>query len=407
MRSLVAVFLFAVALPCGAFTACGVNGVPLVVLGGSPFMGFAPPEPSASQAVAITVGMINYSPWGAAAVVQGNAINVTLNASYLGFATPPALSCSTATVGPLPAGNYVVNLFLVDPGYPARAPSQVATGALAVAPELNYQGLWWVPNGAESGWGISLAHQGDTIVATWFTYAYDASHKSTWMVMSAQKTGINTYTGQLYGTLGPPFNATPFNPSGVSAFAAGFGTLTFTDANNGVFTASTPVLILTEPVVIKQTKAITRYAFGPLPTCTFGGQPNLSLATNYQDLWWAAPAGSESGWGLSIAHQGDTIVATWYTYDLDDSSMWFLMAAQKTAPGTYAGTLYRTTGPAFYIEPFDPAKVTATPTGSATLTFTDGNSATFAYTVSTVSGTVIQSKKITRFVFVEPGTVCH
>jgi len=87
--------------------------------------------------------------------------------------------------------------------------------------------------------------------------------------------------------------------------------------------------------------------------------------------------------------------------------MWLVVAAQKTAPGVYTGTLYRTTGPAFFADPFDPAKVTATTAGSATLTFTDGNNATFAYTVSTVSGTIIQSKNITRFVFVEPGTVCQ
>ena len=35
----------------------------------------------------------------------------------------------------------------------------------------NYQDLWWNP--AESGWGINLAHQGDTIVATWSTYGAD------------------------------------------------------------------------------------------------------------------------------------------------------------------------------------------------------------------------------------------
>ena len=31
---------------------------------------------------------------------------------------------------------------------------------------------------------------------------------------------------------------------------------------------------------------------------------------NYTGLWWASPAGSESGWGISLAHQGDVIFAT-------------------------------------------------------------------------------------------------
>ncbi len=133
--SLLSLVLLALATPCLAQTtyfACGVNGIPLIVLGGAPFMGFTPPEPNASQAVTITVGMVDYNPMSAVAVVQGNAITVTFRASYLGFTTPPALSCSTATVGPLPAGNYQVDLFLVDPGIPNQTPIRTAIGTLAV-----------------------------------------------------------------------------------------------------------------------------------------------------------------------------------------------------------------------------------------------------------------------------------
>ena len=28
-------------------------------------------------------------------------------------------------------------------------------------------------------------------------------------------------------------------------------------------------------------------------------------APSYAGLWWNSPAGSEAGWGISIAHQGD------------------------------------------------------------------------------------------------------
>ncbi|HEX7273240.1 MAG TPA: hypothetical protein VF420_13935, partial [Casimicrobiaceae bacterium] len=41
-----------------------------------------------------------------------------------------------------------------------------------------------------------------------------------------------------------------------------------------------------------------------------------AASVNYEGLWWAAPAGSESGWGVNFAHQGDTIFASWFTYDL-------------------------------------------------------------------------------------------
>jgi hypothetical protein len=130
---------------------------------------------------------------------------------------------------------------------------------------------------------------------------------------------------------------------------------------------------------------------------------SLAAATNYQDLWWAAPPGSESGWGVNLTHQGDTIFATWFTYDIDDSPMWLAVTAAKTAPGVYTGTLYRTTGPAFNAVPFNPANVVPTPVGLATFTFSDGNNATFAYTVNGIS----QAKAITREIFNGPGTVCH
>jgi hypothetical protein len=257
----------------------------------------------------------------------------------------------------------------------------------------NYQGLWWnAPAGSESGWGINLAHQGDIIFASWFTY--DLAGKGLWLVMTAPKTALNIYSGALYQTTGPAFSAVPFNPSQVTPTQVGNGTLTFSDANTGSFTYTVNG--------IPGMKNITRQVFGPLPTCT-SDAGNPAAATNYQDLWWAAPAGSESGWGVNFTHQGDTIFATWFTYDLDGTPMWLVATAPKTASATYSGALYRTTGPAFNAVPFNPASVVPTDVGTATLTFTDGNTGTFAYTVNGVS----QAKAITRQVFQNPGTVCQ
>jgi len=94
-------------------------------------------------------------------------------------------------------------------------------------------------------------------------------------------------------------------------------------------------------------KSITRQQFSTPPTCAFGAQADLTQATNYQDLWWNAPANSESGWGINFAHQGDIIFATWFTYGLESKATWLSVTAPKTATKTYTGTLYRTSGPAF------------------------------------------------------------
>ncbi len=122
------------------------------------------------------------------------------------------------------------------------------------------------------------------------------------------------------------------------------------------------------------------------------------VAANYEGLWWASPAGSESGWGINFAHQGDIIFATWFTYDTTGKAWWLSMTATKSATGVYGGTLYATHGPAFSAKPFNPALVTRSAVGSATLTFTDANDAQFAYTVNGVS----QVKALTREVYASP-----
>ena len=213
--------------------------------------------------------------------------------------------------------------------------------------------------------------------------------------MTAVRTGANTYAGDLVTTHGPPFSATPFDPNAVTLSTVGQATLTFTDANTAQFSYTVNG--------VAQVKTLTREFFGTPPSCAFGVQPDLALATNYQDLWWAAPAGIESGWGINLTEQSNKIFGTWFTYDVDGSPLWLSVLATNTAPGVYAGALMRTRGPAFDAVPFAPAAVTATQVGTATFTFQDGAHATFAYTVNGVS----QAKAITREVFVSPGTFCQ
>jgi hypothetical protein len=166
---------------------------------------------------------------------------------------------------------------------------------------------------------------------------------------------------------------------------------------------------------VTQTKPITRQVFGsPTPTCFEGsassGTPTIygtgtSAGPNYQDLWWRAPAGSESGWGVNIAHQGNILLATWFTYEDSGKGMWLVVPDGERIGNTssFSGALYRTTGPAFSANPWNPAQVVATQVGTATFSFNDASSGTFTYTVNGVT----QSKAITRQVFSSPTTVCQ
>ncbi len=266
----------------------------------------------------------------------------------------------------------------------------------AAAAVVQSQGLWWnAPAGSESGWGINFAQQGSSIFATWFTY--DTTGKQWWLSVTANKTAASpdTYTGQLIASSGPPFSAVPFNPALVNRPVVGSATLVFNDVNRGSFSYTVNG--------IQQTKSITRQAFGPVPTCTYGPQPDFFDATNYQDLWWVA-GGAEAGWGINLTHQGANIFATWFTYDTDGTPLWLSVTLANTVPGVYTGQLIQTSGPPFAAVPFNPALVTRSVVGTATLTFANGNAATFAYTAKGVT----QAKQITRELFAPPaGTLCQ
>jgi hypothetical protein len=266
------------------------------------------------------------------------------------------------------------------------------TPAASSGATRNYQGLWYRGE-VESGWGVNVAHQGDVLFATWFTYASDGS--GLWLVApDVEKTAPDTYSGALFQTTGPSFDAVPFDPKKVVPSPVGNVTFAFSDLNNGTFTYTLNG--------ITQSKPIIRQLFGThIPTCVSGGTPGTPL--NFQDLWYRSPAESESGWGVNITHQDDILFATWFTYGADGKGVWFVMPrGEKTGTNTYSGALFRTTGPAFSASPWDPTKVVPAPAGTATFSFSDFGNGTFTYTV----GTVTQSKPITRQVFRTP-TVCQ
>ena len=279
-------------------------------------------------------------------------------------------------------------------------PAVFASGFTYAQP-ANYQGLWWnAPAGSEAGWGINFAHQGNTIFATWFTY--DAQRQPWWLVAQLDKASATAYAGPVYSVTGPPFNSQPFpstgSPGGAVETVIGWMTASFTDATHG--TVSYTVNGVT------QTKSIVPQEFEARPTCVYRPQPDLTLASNYTDLWWSQQ-GTEQGWGINFQQQGHVIFATWFTYDAARKPWW--LVADLTAEGAriYKGPVYTVTGPPFNSVPFpptgSPGGAIETPVGTASVTFSDGSFATFDYTVNGVS----QFKNLTRQLFAPPAaTVC-
>ena len=298
---------------------------------------------------------------------------------------------SGLAVLPVSGGIYAVGTLQGAQGAALRL-VKLADGAVAGEPAPNVQGLWW-KDASESGWGVNLTQQGDVLFATWFTY--DENGHGMWLVMSrGERVGNASYEGTLYRTRGPAFNAVPFDPAQVVATPVGSAAFSFTDADHGLFRYTVNGVTGAKP--------ITRQVFSTLtPTCTLGGA--AGGLPNYQDLWWSR-GGAESGWGINVTHQGDTLFVTWFTYAADGSGQWLVGSSFKRAGnGTYAGTLYRTDGPPLNSAAWDSSRVAVAAAGNATLTFSDADNGTFAYTLDGIS----QSKPIARQVFSSPKTVCR
>ena len=134
--------------------------------------------------------------------------------------------------------------------------------------------------------------------------------------------------------------------------------------------------------------ATTRYPF------TVSG--NNTAPPNHSAIWWN-PA--EPGWGVNINHQGNTLFAAWFTYNVDRSPQWLTMTANLQADGSYRGQIFRNTGINFAQIDGSPAVVSTTEVGTGTFRFAAGSGnampGMFSYTIDNVAG----QKQIERQVF--------
>ena len=127
--------------------------------------------------------------------------------------------------------------------------------------------------------------------------------------------------------------------------------------------------------------------------------PPLPYTTS---LWWNP---NESGWGLNLNQQGSTLFGTLFTYDSARAPLWLVMpAGTLQADGvSFAGDLYRTTGPAFNANPFTPIGAgNITRVGTMTVSLSQANAGTLTYTVN---GAQVQ-KSIQRQVYGSRSATC-
>ena len=242
----------------------------------------------------------------------------------------------------------------------------------------NYTDLWWNP--AESGWGLSLSHQGAKLFGVLYSYARDG-HPEWYVMSSGDRQADGSFEGALYRTTGPVFSASPWGA--FLASEVGRMRLTFNSSGQAQLAYSIDG--------ISVRKAVERQPFGTAPTCSWSAF-DRSFATNFQDLWWNA---AESGWGIHVAHKGNIIFGTLFTYDATGRATWFAMSSGNRlgTSSTFRGDLYRVRGPAFDSNPWQPVAVTRV--GNMEFRANAGNEAALVYDVGGVSVT----KAVQRQVF--------
>ncbi len=143
--------------------------------------------------------------------------------------------------------------------------SAAATQATPMSPDPT--GHWYNPN--ESGWGATIAQQGDVLFVMLFVY--DEQGKPEWFVASnVRDTGGGVFSGTLYRTSGPWFG-TAFDPMAVANQAV--GTLAVQYAVNFAGQASLRFNYIVNGIAV--TKGVTRLTWNRnaerLPGAYVGG----------------------------------------------------------------------------------------------------------------------------------------
>jgi hypothetical protein len=292
--------------------------------------------------------------------------------SLLGGDSPSTVAVATCTTLAEAGSRRYTATYSNDSVNTASA-ATLTTNSPAVGP-LDYSDIWWA-GVAERGWGITIA-QKDLQQFNAF-YVYDANSKRVWYVMAGGtwNADYTQFTGAVYQPTGSPLVSYEARRLQIGA-SVGTATLTFTDANNAVFDYTLNG--------ITARKNITRFVYG---------SPDSSPKIIVKDIWWGGEA--ESGWGVAIAQQGRSLFATWYTYDDDGKTTWYVMPNGVWSGTTFTGALYLTIGSPWLGVPYDASVFRTLLVGSVRFDFRDQDHADMTYTINGVT----QTKAISRLGF--------
>lgn len=262
------------------------------------------------------------------------------------------------------------------------APVQTQT-----APDpVNLSALWY--DSSEPGYGLTMTHQGSLVFVAWYTFG--GNGQVLWLLAAVSRQPDGRYVGPIDRFDGQPFNL--INNAQAWTTTARVGEARLQLREDGKLDFDYTVNGITQ---VKRLESLD-FVADP-PQCGFT-TASRAQASNYTDVWWNP---LESGWGMSIVHQGDLMFIAWYTYAANGSAQWISGLASKQPDGSYSGELNRpASGTPFNLIDGPATSFPVPVVGSFRLAFAGGENGAFEYTLDGIS----QSKPIERLVFVPPGT---
>ena len=171
--------------------------------------------------------------------------------------------------------------------------------------------------------------------------------------------------------------AVPWNNPTLSVNPVGRGTFAFADANIATFSYTLNG--------VAGVKNITRQVFAT------GSTPP---AVDYTSLYWASPANSESGWGVSLTQQFGIIFVALYTYDANKKPIWYVVTNCPVVGNGCTGLLYQVNGGRIPTDAWGTPALDVKPVGNMTLSFTDASNGTMSFTINNVAGAKVITKQI-------------
>ena len=269
-----------------------------------------------------------------------------------------------------PVPNYAFGYGILDAQKAANAVPSLGGGTPTTNP---YTGLWWIER--ESGWGMSLTQRGAILFMAWYTY--DSSGAPVWYVITNCPVVGTGCTGDIFSVSGGVSVAVPWNNPTLSVNPVGRGTFAFADANIATFSYTLNG--------VAGVKNITRQVFAT------GSTPP---AVDYTSLYWASPANSESGWGVSLTQQFGIIFVALYTYDANKKPIWYVVTNCPVVGNGCTGLLYQVNGGRIPTDAWGTPALDVKPVGNMTLSFTDASNGTMSFTINNVAGSKVITKQI-------------